>query len=156
MSKRKILKARSAEINTITGIIAAVCAIVGVVIYVHSCIKNEDNRSEIEIIKKLVDKIPSNASEPIPSKELEETAQGLEEHLPKIENLKDLDAETLLKIGNVESRKSNYSKALMLYKEALSISRRTNDKVILGISLGNIGNIYHAKGELDKALEYHK
>ena len=140
-------------IGAIGGANAGLCAIIATL---HLFFKKPDNKKEVEIIEKLVDKIPTNASGPIPANELDRIDKGLKEHIPKIDNLQDLGGETLIRIGNIEYQKSNYFKALMLYEDAYSLGQRNNEKQLLSAALGNIGLIYKDKGEPDKALDYHR
>ncbi len=47
-----------------------------------------------------------------------------------------------------------YNEAIHFYTKAISISKKLNDKTILSISLGNIGELYLTIGQLDSAKFY--
>jgi tetratricopeptide (TPR) repeat protein len=57
-------------------------------------------------------------------------------------------------IGNTFLLKNDYDEALGHYKQALKIAEKAGNVSAKGVVLGNIGLIYSAKGDADKALEY--
>jgi tetratricopeptide (TPR) repeat protein len=65
-------------------------------------------------------------------------------------------AEGMLSLGVAYAAAENYVKASASYGAAIKIYQKLNDNESLGASYANLGDIYHAKGESAKAIEYYE
>lgn len=63
---------------------------------------------------------------------------------------------TLVNLGVVYFKLSNYSQAIDVCQEALQIARRFSDLVSEGIVLSNLGNVYVALGQYHRAINFHR
>ena len=58
------------------------------------------------------------------------------------------------RLGELEWKRGNYSKALMNYQLTLEISKKANDKRGIASSFLNLGNVFSTLENYEKALEY--
>lgn len=58
-------------------------------------------------------------------------------------------------IGNTCLLIGDYDEAISKHKKALKVAEQTNNLLAKGVALGNIGLIYHDKGEQEKAPQYY-
>ena len=65
-------------------------------------------------------------------------------------------ANTYMAIGWASHRTKHYQKALQYFEAVKTITEQHNDKQFAGRAIGNIGNVYGAQGQHEKAIEYHK
>ncbi|NEU77767.1 CHAT domain-containing protein [Nostoc sp. UIC 10630] len=71
------------------------------------------------------------------------------------QNLRSLEADTLVYIGKIYSNLGEKQKALDYYKQSLPLSEQVGDKQAQGTTLNNIGKIYSELAEKQKALDYY-
>ncbi len=71
------------------------------------------------------------------------------------QNLRSLEANTLVYIGKIYSNLGEKQKALDYYKQSLPLSEQAGDKQAQGTTLNNIGKIYSELAEKQKALDYY-
>jgi tetratricopeptide (TPR) repeat protein/serine/threonine protein kinase/predicted ATPase len=86
---------------------------------------------------------------------IQELASMLERHATGASNrdLKILEAERMVELGNLELEQSHHDEALHLYQKALSFFEEHGDRSGEGIARGQLGTVYQAQGELDRAIE---
>ncbi|NMC44183.1 MAG: tetratricopeptide repeat protein, partial [candidate division Zixibacteria bacterium] len=65
-----------------------------------------------------------------------------------------VDAESLVKMGNIEYTRGNLAKAMSYYEQARELA--SDDRKLQATCIGNIGLIYKAKGDAEAALKYHE
>ncbi len=71
------------------------------------------------------------------------------------QNLRSLEADTLVYIGKIYSNLGEKQKALDYYKQSLPLFEQVGDKQAQGTTLNNIGKIYSELAEKQKALDYY-
>lgn len=71
-------------------------------------------------------------------------------------SLKNLQAANLDQLGRAYYSLGKFERAIELYKDALTITRRLGDYQQEGVQLGHLGRAYRALGHLKQALRYYK
>jgi len=95
-----------------------------------------------------------------------EREQGTEEHALIATVINNMASSYLLlkdtpvidkigKISGLNNRMKNIARALLLYKQAINISEKVNDKLV-GISYGTLARLLRDTGNYEQSLEYYK
>lgn len=58
--------------------------------------------------------------------------------------------------GIIHQMKAEYEAALKFHKAHLSFAQELSDYAAQGRAFGNMGNAYHALGDYDQAVRYHR
>ena len=116
----------------------------------------KENERLHKLLDKTLDKVPSQLDpERLPERpeKFDDLKKTVDEHIQKGGYV---NAEDLLRMGNVEMAICNYDQALHYYVIACSMAESKKDKKTYANALGNIGLLHYIKGNSDEALKNHK
>ena len=75
------------------------------------------------------------------------------ESTPEIREDALIEAARLIELGNIEQAESKYAEAERCYHGALEIFQKHGDRAGEGEATGNLGSVYHHRGQHDRAIE---